>query len=203
VLDNRRILFTHFLVRELSPNMTTTSSSKPLTIWLTGLSGSGKSTIAEAISQHPVLAGSPVSVLDGDVLRTGLCKDLGFSMADRHENVRRVAEAAKLLNDAGVTVVCALISPLRSDRELARAVIGEHRFLEIFIAASLEACEQRDPKGLYKKARSGKLPMFTGISSAYEPPTTPTLLLDTDTLAVDDCVEQLANSIRSAVGERC
>jgi adenylylsulfate kinase len=176
--------------------MTTTSSSKPLTIWLTGLSGSGKSTIAEAISQHPVLAGSPVSVLDGDVLRTGLCKDLGFSMADRHENVRRVAEAAKLLNDAGVTVVCALISPLLSDRELARAVIGEQRFLEVFVAAPLEACEARDPKGLYKKARAGAIPMFTGISSVYESPSDPTLRLDTSVLSVDESVALLVDCLR-------
>jgi adenylylsulfate kinase len=168
-----------------------------MTIWLTGLSGSGKTTLATSLSAHADFAASSVSVLDGDALRTGLCKDLGFSMADRRENIRRAAEAAKLLNDAGVTVFCALISPAKSDRDLARQIIGHQNFVEVHVAAPLEVCEARDTKGLYKKARAGELQMFTGISAPYEPPLSPAITLSTATQTVDESVKQVLQFIRS------
>ena len=177
--------------------MTMQPQKNAITVWLTGLSGSGKSTLANAIASHPELAGAPLSVLDGDIIRLGLCKGLGFSEQDRHENVRRVAEAAKLLNEAGVTVICALISPLSSDRELARDVIGVQRFLEAFVAAPLQTCESRDPKGLYKRARAGAIPMFTGVSSSYEVPKAPAVVLSTDLQSVAESTAQLAACIRA------
>ncbi|MDM4767550.1 adenylyl-sulfate kinase [Pelomonas sp. SE-A7] len=166
-------------------------SPRKLTVWLTGLSGSGKSTLARELLAQRLFAGEQVAVLDGDVLRAGLCKDLGFSTADRHENIRRVAEVARLMNDAGVTVICALISPLRADRQMARQIIGREAFVEVHVAASLEACERRDPKGLYKKARAGQIPMFTGIDSPYEEPESPDLVLDTDEQTLGDSVLRL------------
>jgi len=169
---------------------------KAVTIWFTGLSGAGKSTLARALAAHEVFGGRAVSVLDGDVLRTGLCKDLGFGLADRRENVRRVAEVARLMNDAGVTAVCALISPLVADRVMAREIVGEDRFAEVFVAASLAACEARDPKGLYRRARLGQLPMFTGIDSAYEPPSSPEVVLHSGDQSVRESVEQLVSFLR-------
>lgn len=167
-----------------------------LTIWLTGLSGSGKSTLASALVAAPEFASHPVAVLDGDVLRTGLCKDLGFTPADRSENIRRVAEVARLMNKAGVTVVCALISPLRADRAMAREIVGERFFVEVYVAAPLAACESRDPKGLYKKARAGQIPMFTGIDSAYEAPEAPDLVLPTDIQSIELSLAQLTTCVR-------
>ncbi len=150
-----------------------------LTVWLTGLSGSGKSTLAEATAAWLREQGIAHTVLDGDVLRTGLCRDLGFSDADRRENIRRVAEVARLMNRAGTTVICALISPTRADRSMAREIVGPERFVEVHVAASLSACEARDPKGLYKRARAGLVPQFTGIDSVYEEPLEPALRLET------------------------
>lgn len=151
----------------------------PATLWLTGLSGSGKTTLAQAMRQRLLDAGRPCFVLDGDVVRTGLCSDLGFSPSDRHENIRRVAEVARLMNEAGLLVLCALISPLRDDRLMAARIIGESRFIEVHVSTPLEICEQRDPKGLYRRARLGELKEFTGVSTAYEEPLTPALRLDT------------------------
>lgn len=167
------------------------------TLWLTGLSGAGKSTLAHALSTHAYFAGGRVAVLDGDVMRAGLCSDLGFSVADRHENVRRIAEVAKLLNGAGVHVICALISPLRTDRELARSIIGTDRFIEVHVATSLEACEARDPKGLYKRARAGQIAEFTGITSAYETPVEPSLTLNTAEVPLEACVERMVDELRT------
>jgi adenylylsulfate kinase len=169
-----------------------------LTVWMTGLSGAGKSTLAAQWQQQAHRPEQPVFVLDGDVVRSGLCSDLGYSMADRRENMRRVAEAARLLNLSGVTVVCALISPLRDDRAMARTIIGAERFVEVHVDAALEVCEQRDPKGLYRRARAGQIAQFTGIDSAYEPPLQPDLRLSTAQLDVDACVRALA----AAVGQR-
>lgn len=150
---------------------------KPLTIWLTGLSAAGKSTLAFALERVLIESGHPCYVLDGDNVRHGLNSNLGFSAEDRSENIRRVAEVAKLMNDAGLIVITAFISPSRADRDNARAIIGEGVFQEVFVAAALEACEARDPKGLYKKARAGDILEFTGISSPYEPPLDPELLI--------------------------
>jgi len=150
----------------------------PVTLWLTGLSGAGKSTLAAALAEQLATRGVAHFCLDGDVVRAGLCRDLGFSAADRHENIRRVAEVARLLNLAGLVVICSLISPLQADREQARAIIGPEQFLEIYLSAPLAVCEQRDPKGLYRRARSQQLVDFTGISAPYEGPQAPALTVD-------------------------
>jgi len=139
-------------------------------IWLTGLSGSGKSTIANELAIKLQQEGKLAYILDGDNVRMGLNKDLGFSNDDRKENIRRIAEVAKLLSDAGVIVITAFISPFREEREKAKEIIGRDNFIEVFVRTSLETCEKRDPKGLYKKARAGEIPMFTGIDSPYEEP---------------------------------
>ncbi|GLI38212.1 adenylyl-sulfate kinase [Geobacter hydrogenophilus] len=172
---------------------------KPLTIWFTGLSGAGKSTLAFALERRLVDLGMACYVLDGDNVRHGLNRDLGFSPRDRAENIRRIAEVSRLMNDAGLILITAFISPFQEDREMARGIIGTERFLEVYLETSLEVCEARDPKGMYRKARSGELPSFTGISSPYEQPERPDLKLDTASLAIDDCVTMLLTSIR----ERC
>ena len=148
-------------------------------VWLTGLSGAGKSTLARALEERLTRDGRLVVVLDGDNLRHGLCADLGFSAADRSENIRRVGHVASLFADAGVIVVTAFLSPFRADRELARKVLGDD-FVEVFVDAPLAVCEARDPKGLYRKARAGEIAEFTGISSPYEPPLRPHVHLRTD-----------------------
>ncbi|MDH7600572.1 MAG: sulfate adenylyltransferase subunit CysN [Armatimonadota bacterium] len=169
---------------------------KPVTIWMTGLSGSGKSTIAYAVEKRLLADGRACFVLDGDKVRQGLNKDLGFSPSDRSENIRRVAEVARLMNEAGLVVLVSLISPFRKDRENARSIIGGDRFLEIFVHAPIETCEERDPKGLYAKARQGLIPEFTGVSSPYEEPDQPDLKLDTTQLSVDACVEAIIGLLR-------
>ena len=148
-------------------------------LWFTGLSGSGKSTLANAVNAALFERGLGTYVLDGDNVRHGLCKDLGFSDADREENIRRIGEVAKLFLDAGVIVLTAFVSPLRADRDKARDLVEAGDFFEIFCAADLDVCESRDPKGLYAKARSGAIKEFTGISSPYEAPNTPELKIDT------------------------
>lgn len=161
------------------------------TIWLTGLSGSGKSTISKALERRLFDEGQQVFRLDGDNLRYGLNRDLGFSSSDRDENIRRVAEVAKLMNEAGVTVICSFISPLERQRALAREIIGEGRFLEVYLSTSLEACAKRDAKGLYEKAKRGEIPGFTGVSSPYEEPLHPELAFSTEGLSVDSCIEKI------------
>ncbi|MDO9519273.1 MAG: adenylyl-sulfate kinase [Pseudohongiella sp.] len=154
--------------------------SFPPVIWLTGLSGAGKSTIARLLEVELEGTGTRCCVLDGDAVRKGLSSDLGFSDSDRAENIRRVAEVARLMSDSGTTVIVALISPFQNERARAREIIGADRFLEIFIDAPLSVAEGRDVKGLYKKARSGLLKQFTGIDSPYEAPLTPALRVYTD-----------------------
>lgn len=149
------------------------------TVWLTGLSASGKSTIAFELERALLERGRFAYVLDGDNVRHGLCRDLGFSEADRHENIRRIAEVARLMNDAGLIVISAFISPYRIDRDNARGIVGAGRFVETHIDATLAICEGRDPKGLYRKARAGELKDFTGISAPYEAPERPELRIDT------------------------
>jgi bifunctional enzyme CysN/CysC len=155
------------------------------TVWLTGLSGSGKSTLADAIAQRLLDDGRPAYVLDGDNLRHGLNADLGFSAADRAENVRRVGEVARLMADAGLVVLAPVISPYRADRDRVRAAhdAAGLRFVEVFVDTPLELCEQRDPKGLYAKARAGELTGMTGIDDPYEPPLTPDLRIEPAPLA--------------------
>jgi bifunctional enzyme CysN/CysC len=164
---------------------------RPVTLWLTGLSGSGKSTLAKGLERRLMDMGRPCYVLDGDNLRHGLNRDLGFSPDDRRENIRRVAEVARLMNDAGIIVVTAFISPYREDREMARRIVGGERFIEVHLNTSLAECERRDPKKLYRKARDGQIPEFTGISAPYEEPTTPDLAMDTGEMSVDDCIDRL------------
>lgn len=154
------------------------NGQKGKVIWLTGLSGAGKSTLANALDEALYRQGKRAYILDGDNIRHGLNKDLGFTQADRVENIRRVAEVAKLMLDAGLIVITAFISPFRSEREMARALIGNDRFMEVFLDTPLEVCELRDPKGLYRKARSGKLPNMTGIDSPYEAPQQPDVRID-------------------------
>jgi adenylylsulfate kinase len=160
-------------------------------LWFTGLSGSGKSTIAHRIEERLLGLRHLCQVLDGDNIRHGLCRDLGFSAADRSENIRRIAEVAKLSVEAGLIVSTAFISPFRADRAQARAVIGDERFVEVFLDVPLEDCERRDPKGLYRKVRAGEIAEFTGISSPYEAPEAPELRIPTSGLSVDQSVDRV------------
>lgn len=160
-------------------------------IWLTGLSGAGKTTLARALEQRLHAQGRHVYVLDGDVLRQGLNADLGFSDADRAENVRRAAQVARLLVDVGCITIVAFISPFRAGRDAARALFESGEFLEVFVDAPLAVTQARDPKGLYERARLGQLPGFTGIDSPYEPPLHAELVLPTDQLTVSECVDRM------------
>ncbi|MEY4824796.1 MAG: hypothetical protein RLZZ430_446 [Cyanobacteriota bacterium] len=157
-------------------------------LWFTGLSGSGKSSLANAVNAVLFERGLATYVLDGDNVRHGLCKDLGFSDADREENIRRIGEVAKLFLDAGVITLTAFVSPFQADRDRARALVAEGDFIEIYCAAELEVCEGRDPKGLYAKARAGVIKDFTGISSPYEAPLKPELRLNTGAMALEQSV---------------
>lgn len=158
-------------------------------LWFTGLSGSGKSTIAHAVEQKLVQQGNAAYVLDGDNIRHGLNRDLGFSEEDRNENIRRIAEVSRLFADSGVVCITAFISPFRATRAVAREVVQPYHFLEIFVSTSLAECEKRDTKGLYKKARAGEIDDFTGISSPYEEPENPEINLDTTGKSVDECAQ--------------
>ena len=176
-----------------------------VTLWFTGLSGSGKSTLASAVEQALVRRRALAYVLDGDNVRHGLSADLGFSPEERSENIRRIGEVAKLMNDAGVIVLTAFISPYRSDRARVRERLPAGRFLEIFVDCPLEICERRDVKGLYRKARAGALAEFTGISAPYEPPLAPELRVATAGLPLEACVAQVlalleARSVLAAAG---
>ncbi len=166
-------------------------------VWLTGLSGAGKSTIAMEVERQLFLKGWQVTVLDGDNVRAGLCGDLGFSDTDRTENIRRVGEVAHLFAEAGMVVVTSFISPFRADREKVRA-INPDAFHEVFVATGLDECERRDPKGLYKKARAGEISDFTGISSAYEAPALPEMILATEAKSVNESVADLLRYIEIA-----
>lgn len=157
-----------------------TLGQRPVIAWLTGLSGSGKSSIAHAVDRKLTQAGRATMVLDGDNLRHGLNSDLGFTPSDRIENIRRAAETAKLMAEAGIVTIVSLISPFREERAAARAIAGDIAFLEVFVDTPLDICEARDPKGLYERARLGTIPQFTGISAPYEAPTEPDLTLTTE-----------------------
>lgn len=174
------------------------SKLSPFCIWFTGLSASGKTTIANALKQRLDSFGLHTHVLDGDVVRQGLCKDLGFSIADRIENLRRVSEVARIMVNAGIIVLVSFISPFKIQRLAARNLFERGQFIEVFVDASLESCEHRDPKGLYAKARQGEIPDFTGIDSPYEAPVTPELHLQTDQgMSAEECVEQIIHYLQS------
>lgn len=166
-------------------------------IWFTGLSGSGKSTLAHAVEEAIHQQGCRTFVLDGDNVRHGLCGDLGFSDKDRQENIRRIGEMAKLFMEAGIIVLTAFISPYRADRERVRAMTGPSDFIEIYCDTSIEICETRDVKGLYKKARAGEIAEFTGISSPYEKPENPELVLNTGAESLDVCVQEVVSKMAS------
>ena len=164
---------------------------EPRLIWLTGLSGSGKTTLALRLEHYFFSKGFKVFILDGDNVRNGLCKDLGFSEDDRKENLRRVGEVAKLMLDAGLIVISAFISPSGDDRLAIKNIVGEHRFTEVYVNCKVEICEERDVKGLYAKARKGIIPNFTGISAPYDPPVLP----DLEVLTADETVEESVQKI--------
>jgi adenylylsulfate kinase len=170
---------------------------KGVTVWLTGLSGSGKSTIAVAAEQALISRGRAAYVLDGDNVRHGLNKNLGFSPEDRTENIRRIGEVAKLFTDAGLVVFTSFISPYRADRDLVRAIHDPGRFVEVHVAASVETCESRDVKGLYKKARAGEIKEFTGISAPYEAPEKPELVIETGGETVEQSVARLVGYLEA------
>lgn len=161
------------------------------TIWFTGLPGAGKTTLARSLAQALIARGHACAVLDGDELRSGLCRDLAYSPADRSENIRRAAEVARLLNGAGTFALVALISPLAADRAQAREIVGTQKMLEVHVAAPLETCEARDPKGLYARARRGEIADFTGVGAPYEAPLNPELSLDTSVLSPVACLGRL------------
>jgi len=167
---------------------------EPACLWFTGLSGSGKSSIANTVEELlNKQYGVHTYLLDGDNIRSGLNRDLGFSIEDRTENLRRLGEVARLFVDAGLIVLTAFISPLRSERERARQILPPGRFIEIYVDCPLAVCEQRDPKGLYKKARLGELAEFTGITSPYEPPDKPDIILHSAEQSIEDCAQQVIN----------
>ncbi len=166
------------------------------TIWLTGLPASGKTTLAFALEQKLVASGHASFVLDGDNIRHGLNRDLGFSADDRTENIRRIAEVARLMNDAGLIVITAFISPLQRHREVARDIIGPQRFFEIYLETPLDVCEARDPKGLYKKARAGQIADFTGVTSPYEPPKDPSVVINTAIISIEQALNRICQGAR-------
>jgi len=162
-----------------------------VTLWLTGLSGAGKSTLGFSLERALLNTGKAAFVLDGDNIRCGLNRDLSFTPRDRAENIRRTAEVARLMNEAGLIVIVSLISPYSEDRRRARDIIGEQRFREVYLSATLSVCEARDPKGLYRKARAGEIESFTGVSAPYQIPQKPDLELNTGVMSVTDCVERM------------
>ncbi len=167
------------------------NAHRSVAIWFTGLSGSGKSTLAHTLEEKLHRHGIRTYVFDGDNVRHGLCSDLGFSAEDRHENIRRISEMVNLFLDAGIISLTAFISPFREDRNRVRYLIGDDEFIEVYCACSLETCEERDIKGLYKRARAGEIPNFTGVSAPYEAPEHADLVLNTDTESLEESVDKL------------
>ena len=179
------------------PRRETLNGHKSVNLWFTGLSGSGKSTLAHAVEERLHLQGKRTYVFDGDNVRHGLCGDLSFSMEDRRENLRRIAEMTRLFLDSGVISLTAFISPLAEDRTRIREIIGPDDFIEVYCNCPLKICEQRDVKGFYKKAREGKIKNYTGISSPYEPPSNPDIELDTGTQPLMECVNIIVDALRA------
>jgi adenylylsulfate kinase len=173
------------------------NSHKSVVIWFTGLSGSGKSTLAHSVEEELYKLGCRTFVLDGDNVRYGLSSNLGFSDDDRKENIRRIGEAAKLMMDAGVIAMTAFISPFKNDRKLARQLLPEGDFIEIYCMASLDACESRDVKGLYRRARAGEVKNYTGIDSPYEAPSNPELVIDTEGESLEESVSKVIDFLKT------
>lgn len=186
---DKNIKFQHFALTQTE--RATIKQQTPMCLWMTGLSGAGKSTLANALEQELNKQGKHTYILDGDNLRHGLNSDLGFTEADRNENVRRAAAAAQLMVDAGLIVIVGLISPFKKERDWARSLFKDNQFKEIYISTSLHECEQRDVKGLYQKARRGEVKDFTGIDSPYEPPEKAEVIIDTQNKSVDKCIQQI------------
>jgi len=174
-------------------------NQKAKVIWFTGLSGSGKTTLASALERNLFDRGHLTQVLDGDNIRTGINNNLGFSPADRMENIRRIAEIAKLLINSGVICICAFVSPTRDVRNIVRTIVGERDFIEIYVSTPLEVCETRDVKGLYQKARAGEIKEFTGVSAPFDVPQNATLSIDTSDKTVDECLAILLDRLLAEV----
>lgn len=172
---------------------------RAVVVWFTGLSGAGKSTLAHAVEEALHMEGRRTFVLDGDNVRHGLCADLGFSLDDRRENLRRIGEMARLFVEAGTIALSAFISPMREDRERVRQTVGAENFVEVFVSCPLAVCEQRDVKGMYRRARAGEIKEFTGISSPYEAPEVPALTIDTSNTPLDVCVDQVLHLLAPAI----
>jgi len=179
------------MIKNLFPNKGLVKRKPNPVIWLTGLSGSGKSTIANELELMLVDRGIQVYVLDGDNIRSGLNSDLTFSDEDRKENIRRIAEVAKLFSDSGAITIAAFISPFKEEREKAKQIIGEENFIEVHVNTPLDVCESRDVKGLYAKARTGEIPNFTGIDSPYEAPNRPDLVVEAGKFSIKDCAKKI------------
>lgn len=193
-MKNKNIVWQQSLLSRADRNKR--NRHKSVVLWLTGYSGAGKSTLAHAIERRLYEMNCATFVLDGDNVRHGLCADLGFSSLDREENIRRVGEMAKLFTEAGVIAITAFISPFIADRDRVRALVPAGEFIEVYCRCALETCEARDVKGLYAKARQGLITDFTGISSPYEPPLNPELVVDTGINSLDECVEQVLNYLQ-------
>jgi len=194
-VKNSNIIWHHATVtRELRELQ---NKHKSTVLWFTGLSGSGKSTLAHAVEEKLHQCGCRTFVLDGDNVRHGLCRDLGFEESDRRENIRRVGEIAKLFIEAGIITLTAFISPFLEDRNRVRSIFQNGNFLEVYCKCPLEVCEQRDVKGLYQRARDGKVKQFTGISSPYEPPKNPELIVETDKLTLEESVIQVMGLLKT------
>jgi len=189
------IVYHHYQVNREARNRRNNHQS--LVVWFTGLSGSGKSTIANRLEQQLFEQGIHAYALDGDNIRTGLNSGLSFTEADRLENLRRIAEVSKLFIDAGMVVIAAFVSPLQKDRDLVRDIVGAGNFLEIFVNTSLEECERRDVKGLYKKARAGAIANFTGISAPYEPPASPDIEIRTEEVSIEEAAANVFDFVMS------
>ena len=187
-MSNNIVWHDHHVTKAERSNI---KNQKPCILWFTGLSGSGKSTVANAVESKLIEKNKHTYLLDGDNIRMGLNKGLSFSDEDRVENIRRIGEVSKLFVDAGTIVLTAFISPFQKERDTVRELVNKDEFIEVFIDTPLEVCESRDPKGLYKKARNGEIPNFTGISSPYEAPTTPEIHIINDNISVEDVTQQI------------
>jgi len=196
MVENIFPVFNGMLEREVKENRL---KQRGVVVWLTGLSGSGKTSIAIAAEQELTQLGFLTQVLDGDNIRSGLNSNLGFSSEDRLENIRRIAEAAKLFAHCGVITICCFVSPEDNMRERAKQIIGEEDFYEVFVNTSMETCEQRDVKGLYKKAREGKIEHFTGVNAPFEAPLNPFLELRTEGYSVKECASILVNAMMDRI----